>query len=495
MATLTPSQAMSAAMLLAEQKFPYFITGLASLARRPAPGLGTFGVTKGMVLLYDPEVLDKWTTEETAGVIVHELLHVLRNHAQRCMALVADPKCWNFAADMELNDDLVGHIALPGGHLLPKMFGFDNGKLAEEYYALLQQKAQQQQQQQQSQSGQGERSADEDGEGSSESEDSDDDENEEEESDGSGGGSGAEQEQENKNGGSSGEDKSDSTSSSSGNGSGETDKPAAGAGWCGSGAGRPVPGEPEETDKANRPQAEVEQIQRDTAAEVKEYAAKNGRGSVPGGMLVWADSVLKPPKIRWQDKLRRSVRSAVAYRSGMQDYTYARMSRKQPALNAFMARLGKRSPIVPAMHAPVINAAIGIDTSGSMGSEQLIRAASESQAVLRHIGTPCAFIACDAQVHGGVTKVSNAKQLCARLHGGGGTDFVPLFAAVEKLRPRPDILVFITDGYGPAPAVAPKGVHTIFVLVGPYRRKPTNCETCEEIGWGEFVEVNEDEQQ
>jgi hypothetical protein len=401
--------------------------------------------------------------------------------------------CHSFIAEgfavhnCEINDDLEDRIALPARHLLPKLFGFDNGKLAEEYYTLLQQKAQQQQQKQQSKSDQGEEESEDSDDG--EGEDSDD----EGEEDGSGGNGDGEQEQSSD---SSGSGKSDSDSGSgSGEGSGEIDKPAAGAGWCGSGAGRPVPGEPEETDKANRPQTEVEQIQRDTAAEVKEYAAKNGRGSVPGGMLVWADSILKPPKIRWQDKLRRSVRSAVAFRSGMQDYTYSRMSRRQPALNAFMARIGKRSPIVPAMHAPVINAAIGIDTSGSMGSDQLVRAASESQAVLRHIGTPCTFIACDAKVHGTIAKVANVKQLCARLHGGGGTDFVPLFEAVEKLHPRPDILIFITDGYGPAPAVAPKGVHTIFVLVGPYRRKPTSCETCEEITWGEFVEVNEDEQQ
>ena len=193
MSTLNTNQALSAAMLLAERKFPYFITGLASLARRPAPGLGTFGVTKGMVLLYDPEVLDKWSCEETAGVIVHELLHVLRNHAQRCMAIQANPKAWNFAADMELNDDLEGHIALPAGHLLPKTFGFDDGKLAEEYYALLQQKAQQQQQQQQNKSDQGDESEDsDDGEGK----DSDDEGEDESEKNGSGGSGDSDEENE-----------------------------------------------------------------------------------------------------------------------------------------------------------------------------------------------------------------------------------------------------------------------------------------------------------
>jgi predicted metal-dependent peptidase len=39
--------------------------------------------------------------------------------------------------------------------------------------------------------------------------------------------------------------------------------------------------------------------------------------------------------------------------------------------------------------------------------------------------------------------------------GGGGTDFRPVFDEIAKMGLEPDALVYLTDGYGAFPSVAP----------------------------------------
>ncbi len=70
------------------------------------------------------------------------------------------------------------------------------------------------------------------------------------------------------------------------------------------------------------------------------------------------------------------------------------------------------------------------------------------------------------------------------MKGGGGTDFRPIFQDVKQARPRPDVLVVMTDGCGPAPEVDPKTAHTIWLLVGDYVRHPA--------AWGDYIEIKED---
>ena len=117
-----------------------------------------------------------------------------------------------------------------------------------------------------------------------------------------------------------------------------------------------------------------------------------------------------------------------------------------------------------------------------MGHDELVRAVSEAQGCLRAIGTPIVFLACDAAVHE-PREVRTAAELASQLKGGGGTDFRPVFQAVEELRPKVDLFVFVTDGQGPAPAAAPRGFETIWVLVGPYSSAP--------CGWGKKIQIKE----
>jgi predicted metal-dependent peptidase len=51
----------------------------------------------------------------------------------------------------------------------------------------------------------------------------------------------------------------------------------------------------------------------------------------------------------------------------------------------------------------------------------------------------------------------------ARLRGGGGTDMGVGLAAAERLRPRPEIAIVVTDGLTPWPERPPRSIRTIVV--------------------------------
>ena len=83
---------------------PYLARALFAISTHPLPGLGTLAVDNRWRLAYDPDILDAWSVPEIAGVLYHEVLHLLRDHAGRSGSRV--PEAWNAACDAEINDDL-----------------------------------------------------------------------------------------------------------------------------------------------------------------------------------------------------------------------------------------------------------------------------------------------------------------------------------------------------------------------------------------------------
>lgn len=190
---------------------------------------------------------------------------------------------------------------------------------------------------------------------------------------------------------------------------------------------------------------EQELIKRDVATKIVE-AAKS-RGNVPGGLARWAEELLKP-KIDWRKELKASVRHAIEDKAGDQDYSYARPSRRQlPDI------------VLPSMRDPQVTPAIVVDTSGSISDEYLKQFLGEVQGCIKSCGLDqIPVIFCDSATYG-VQKVNKASKL--RAQGGGGTDMGVGIAEAEKLRPRPNIIVVLTDGYTPWPKEPPNGVKVI----------------------------------
>lgn len=157
MATLNPQQKLATARILAAKAAPFLqralwgLIPIEDLTTKDSCGNPTFGVTPDWKLHWHPEALAEWTPELTAGVLLHEVSHLLRDHAGRFGGMVTrsagavsrdDSQLWNTAGDLEINDDLEAmRVALPEGGLYPKLFGFTYGQTAEQYFQLLKAKA------------------------------------------------------------------------------------------------------------------------------------------------------------------------------------------------------------------------------------------------------------------------------------------------------------------------------------------------------------------
>ena len=228
---------------------------------------------------------------------------------------------------------------------------------------------------------------------------------------------------------------------------------------CGSGAdGCPRPGDGGEGGEGIDPQ-QAELLRLGVAAEIQRHAARDP-GSVAGGWLRWAESVL-PSRIDWRRVLAAEVRSAVAAVAGKVDYSYRRPSRR--------AHLN-RDVVLPTLHRPVPDVAIVCDTSGSMHERLLARALAEVESVLARAGlrqTEVRVLAVDTNVHT-ARRVSRAAQV--QLAGGGGTDMGAGIHAAAELRPRPSIVVVLTDGFTLWPEHPPAAIRVVVGLLADATR-------------------------
>jgi predicted metal-dependent peptidase len=247
-------------------------------------------------------------------------------------------------------------------------------------------------------------------------------------------------------------------------------------GKCGSGAGNPVPGEPTKDDPQARASGSVERATKQAAEALNDYAAKHA-GRVPGELARHAPAVLAPPKVPWQRKLATIVRRAVQWRPGAHVARYDGMNRRQGGIGYGLGR-----PILARLREPVCNVAVVLDTSGSMGSAELGLAMRETRGVLKALHADVTFVACDTRVHS-MERIHRVEEAAKLLKGGGGTSFAPAFEALAKAQPKPEVVIFLTDGYGDAPETQPAGMTTIWVLVGSCTRKPCS--------WGDSIEVKD----
>jgi predicted metal-dependent peptidase len=168
-------------------------------------------------------------------------------------------------------------------------------------------------------------------------------------------------------------------------------------------------------------------------------------GDVPQGWRRWAAEAFHPPQ-PWRDLLGAAVRAAATGGATGDDYAYHRPGRRSAALPGVVLPARRR-------HLPRI--AVVVDTSASVSDEELGSALLEVAAIGRAVGGRrdlVSVISCDAAAR-------VAHPLCRAegipLVGGGGTDLREGFATALAARPRPDVVVVLTDGQTPWPDEQP----------------------------------------
>jgi predicted metal-dependent peptidase len=213
--------------------------------------------------------------------------------------------------------------------------------------------------------------------------------------------------------------------------------------------------------------ADVELVRRQVALEVK---AAHAAGKLPAGLARWAEGQLEQ-RVDWRRALAAEVRRAIGLVSGRVDYSYRRPSRRSLP-----------NVVLPTFVRPVPSVAIVVDTSSSMSAHDLGRCLTEVDGIimrigLRSVGVP--VIACDAAVHD-VTRVVDAGRV--RLGGGGGTNMGAGIEHAAQLRPRPEVLVVLTDGYTPWPVAPPRSMRVVVGLLDgtgdapPWARRVVICD-------------------
>lgn len=419
LSVIHPLQRIAVARMRAADVWPYMSAGFYALSPRLDSSVPTAAVHASGELRINPEFFALLSPDEAGWVFAHEYLHVFFQHSDRCHRAVKaglinndhDLLVWRVAVDLQVNSclrhaftlDPKGFIA--SGYVSPEQYELPHDLNAEQYFALLKRKS--------------------------------------------------------------------NALFKTGGG--------VGAGECGPGAGGGEDGEEEEGDGKQQDSGRGSSSSGDDAAaaagndykfvidqkarmeQVRQAVAQAAKqqGNCPVGIRVHADAIVPVRKISWQRLLEAAVRTGVSEARGRGRETYQRPNRNQQGLRLFS---DSRSAIYPGAVRRTPKVAVVFDTSGSMSSYYAEMASHALQIVKQVAGGHVTMLACDAAVHA-VKKVSTFADIRKNLLGGGGTDFRPAFAAVADMPPaeRPNVIVFITDGYGDYPTEPPKDTTMVWL--------------------------------
>lgn len=190
---------------------------------------------------------------------------------------------------------------------------------------------------------------------------------------------------------------------------------------------------------------------------IKEAVNQNNKqqGHLPAGMEQEINEWLKPPVISWRTLLKQFV--AVSVRSGH------KQSWKRPNRRFGEEQKGKLADRTVAI-------TVAIDTSGSVGDDDLKAFMSEITAIQACHKSTITILECDAEVQKEY-KLDKYKHVDGKFKGRGGTSFTPVFEYVKEKRIKTDILIYFTDLYGDFPIQKPP-YSTIWVSTSEHEKAP-----------------------
>jgi predicted metal-dependent peptidase len=183
-------------------------------------------------------------------------------------------------------------------------------------------------------------------------------------------------------------------------------------------------------------------------------AASDGAGNLPAGVKRIIED-MTAPKMNWRELLRMQLESTIK-----SDYTWMRNSRKGWHMDAIM----------PGMKLdPMIDIAVSIDASGSMGDRMLKDFLAEVAGIMEQ------FPNYRIHVLSFDTQVYNPQQFDSEnldditgyeIHGGGGTDFDCVFQYFKDNEIEPKRHIMFTDGYPAGSWGDEQYCDTVFIMHG-----------------------------
>jgi predicted metal-dependent peptidase len=170
------------------------------------------------------------------------------------------------------------------------------------------------------------------------------------------------------------------------------------------------------------------------------------------------------PQLPWRCLLARYLMSAAR-----DDYSYQRPSRRDG------------DALLPRLAGGELDLYVALDTSGSIGAEELSEFMTELDALKGQVRARVTVQACDERLDPGGPWTFQPWErigLPDQLGGGGGTSFVPVFEWLRARHMRPDVLVYFTDAEGEFPPHAPD-FPVIWLVKGR-----------QQVPWGERIQLN-----
>lgn len=257
--------------------------------------------------------------------------------------------------------------------------------------------------------------------------------------------------------------------------------PKIASGSCGGCGGHTDPkqeqAEAEANEAVGRTDADTERIRGNALNDIKKESESGGPpGTLPDSLKALLDNDKKERLVPWRSKLGRVCRRATGrMKAGRQDYSMSRPSKRSMFGNIIRPGLVDR----------VLTILFIEDSSGSMfadGASPLKHVRTEIASVMQQLGIEQAwFMDADADVASPPKLIRMRDITSLPVSGGGGTDFGPALYRAEKLKPVPDIVMYLTDGAGYAPKYKPSKLKEVVwcIVPSPHGTKPCN--------WGHLI--------
>jgi len=185
-------------------------------------------------------------------------------------------------------------------------------------------------------------------------------------------------------------------------------------------------------------------------------AAKKCHNEIPGELEALINGYLAPPTIPWQQILRQFVGSAG--RVG-RTATWKRSHR----------RFGHDTPGMRKQQ--LLNLVVGIDVSDSTDTQPLRESFAHELLQIAHGRQSRISVLYAGSRIQKIEKFTGNQQIAEVYRGGGFTDLRPVFDYAKQMQPRPAAIIYLTDGYGPAPEQS--DIPTLWVL-SPDGQKPVD---------------------
>ena len=444
--------------------FPYISHYSYSLTPVPREGLGTMAVDKQGHMYFDPEWIETLTLEEGGYVACHEAWHLILRHCHRARQVIGDNPTPQQIYDLNIAADIivwlmmeeVADMAPKGGVTYPdakaKWPDIERNMTLGELYSIISRKEEQDKQEEPDKEGDKGGDQQEDGE-SGEREATEDE----------GDGSGTPQP----------EEPSDDCSSKpdDGTGSGEADEedgsgeeeavddhgfPDAKRGSAADGQQRDYETETNDAWDAHLEESLLEKVE--DHIEVLEACDERwspSRGRIPGRLKRLIKQRLHPSVNPW-NQLRDVVANSLSQHGGQPQPTFMVRNRRQSAVQKGVVLAGERK------YQP--KAAVIMDTSGSMTSMCLMKAAEICHQGTRSVGS-YRLVCWDYRLQ--LDEIVKGPRPTIPAPGGGGTCMTSAINHVLTETAgfgKPDVIVCITDGGTGWPDSMPIGTKLVIAL-------------------------------